>query len=96
MDFEARILTKQHIHMRKVNEANHIDVSSYYQEFEVNESQYYKGKNYDCNYQKNKITTIAIPTALTTTRTAPTMAITPPTEASGTATRVTTQRYHQT
>ena len=45
--------------------------------------------------KRTKITTIAIPTALTIARTAPTMA-TPPTETSGTATRVTTQRYHQT
>ena len=35
-DFEPRILTKQWIHTRKVNEVNHIDVSSDYQEFEVN------------------------------------------------------------
>ena len=45
--------------------------------------------------KRTKITTIAIPTALTTTRTAPTMVTTPPMETSGTATRVTTQRYHQ-
>ena len=31
MDFEPRILTKQRIHTRKVNEVNHIDVSSDYQ-----------------------------------------------------------------
>ena len=59
MDFETRILTEQHIHTRKVNEVNHIDVSNDYQEFEVNEAQHvqnpnYKGKNYDPNYQKNK------------------------------------------
>ena len=30
VDFEPRILTKQHIQMRKVNEVNHIDVSSDY------------------------------------------------------------------
>ena len=46
--------------------------------------------------KRTKITTIATPTAITTTRTAPTMATTPPTETSGTATRVTTQNYHQT
>ena len=45
--------------------------------------------------KRTKITTFAIPTALTTTRTAPTTATTPPTEASGTTTRVTTQRYNQ-
>ena len=59
MDFEPRIPTKQRIHTRKVNEVNHIDVSSDYQGFEVNEAQYvsnpnYKGKNYNPNYQKNK------------------------------------------
>ena len=59
VDFEPRIFTKQCIHIRKVNEVNHIDVSSDYREFEVNEAQHvpnpnYKGKNYDPNYQKNK------------------------------------------
>ena len=59
MDFEPRILTKQCIHTRKVNEVNYIDVGSDYYEFEVNEAQHvqnpnYKGKNYDPNYQKNK------------------------------------------
>ena len=59
VDFEPRILTSQHIHTWNVNEINHIDVSSNYQEFEVNEAQQihnpnYKGKNYDPNYQKNK------------------------------------------
>ena len=46
--------------------------------------------------KRTKTTTIAIPTALTTTGTAPTMATTPPMETSGTTTRVTTQNYHQT
>ena len=59
MDFEPRILTSQYIHTQNVNEINHIDVSSNYQEFEVNKAQHirnpnYKGKNYDPNYQKNK------------------------------------------
>ena len=59
MDFEPRILTSQHIHTQNINEINHIDVSSNYQEFDVNEAQHicnpnYKGKNYDPNYQKNK------------------------------------------
>ena len=59
MDFEPRILTSQHIHAKNVSEINHIDVSSNYQEFKVNEAQHicnpnYKGKNYDPNYQKNK------------------------------------------
>ena len=59
MNFEPRILASQRIHTRNVNEINHIDVSSNYQEFEVNEAQHicnpnYKGKIYDPNYQKNK------------------------------------------
>ena len=58
MNFEPRVLTKQCINTRRVNEVNHIDVSSDYQEFEVNEAHVknlnYKGKNYDPNYQKNK------------------------------------------
>ena len=40
IDFEPRILTKQRIHRRKVNEVNHFDVSSDYKEFEVNEAQH--------------------------------------------------------
>ena len=59
VDFEPKILTSQHIHTWNVNEINHIDISSNYQEFEVNEAQHicnpnYKGKNYNPNYQKNK------------------------------------------
>ena len=60
VNFEPRVLTKQRINTRKVNEVNHIDVSNCndYQEFEVNEAHIrnlnYKGKNYDPNYQKNK------------------------------------------
>ena len=59
MDFDPRILTSQHSHTQNVNEINHIDISSNYQEFEVNKAQHihnpnYKGKNYDPNYQKNK------------------------------------------
>ena len=45
--------------------------------------------------KRTKITTTAIPTALTTTRSAPITATKPPMETSGTATKVTTQRYHQ-
>ena len=45
--------------------------------------------------KKTNIAIITIPTSLTTTRTAPTTATTPPAESSGTI-RVTTQRYHQT
>ena len=57
INFEPRVLTEQKINTRRVNEVNHIDVSSD-QEFEVNEAHVrnpnYKGKNYDHNYQKNK------------------------------------------
>ena len=60
VNFEPRVLIKQWINTRKVNEVNHINVSNCddYQEIEVNESHIrnpkYKGKNYDPNYQKNK------------------------------------------
>ena len=58
MNFKPRVLTKQCISTRRVNEVNHIHVSSDYQEFEVNKvrGRYpnYKGKNCDPNYQKNK------------------------------------------
>ena len=46
--------------------------------------------------KRRNITIIAIPTALTTTRTALTTATAPPVETSGTTTKVTTQKYHQT
>ena len=46
--------------------------------------------------KRTKLTTIAIPTALTTTRTVPPKATMPPMETSGTTIRVTTQSYHQT
>ena len=58
VNFELRILTKQCINTRQVNEVNHINISSDNQEFEANEAHVrnpnYKGKNYDPNYQKNK------------------------------------------
>ena len=60
VNFEPRIVKKQWINTRKVNEVNYIDVSNCddYQEIEVNESHIrnpnYKGKNYDPNYKKNK------------------------------------------
>ena len=95
VDFEPRILTSQCIHTWNVNEINHIDISGNYQEFEINKAQHicnpnYKGKNYDPNYQKNKITRITVPIAPTTRTTTATMA--PLAGTSGT--RVTTQRYH--
>ena len=60
VNFKPRVLMKQQINTRKVNDVNHIDVSNCddYQEIEVNKSHVsnpnYKGKNYDPNYQKNK------------------------------------------
>ena len=98
MNFKPRILPKQCINTRWVNEINHIDVSSDYQEFEVNESHVrnpnYKGKNYNPNYQRiSKIQTIT-----------PTIAINPASDtrettitAEGTLAmlRMTTQRSHQ-
>ena len=56
--FEKAINFKQRDNTRRVNKVNHIDVSSDYQEFEVNKAHVrnpnYKGKNYNPNYQKNK------------------------------------------
>ena len=46
--------------------------------------------------KRTNIVIITIPTDLTTTRTAPTTTTALPAETSGTTTRVTTQRYHQT
>ena len=59
MNFESRILTKQTINTRRMNEVNQIDVTNYDEEFEISEAHIqnhnYKGKNYDPNYQnKNK------------------------------------------
>ena len=50
VNFEPRILTKQCINTRQVNEVNHIDISSDYQDFEVNKAHVgnpnYKGTKY--------------------------------------------------
>ena len=59
MNFEPRILTKQTINTRRMNEVNQIDVTNYDEDFKVNEAHIqnpnYKGKNYDPNYQnKNR------------------------------------------
>ena len=58
-NFESRILTKQTINTRRMNEVNQVDITTYDEDFEVNEAHIrnpnYKGKNYDPNYQnKNK------------------------------------------
>ena len=58
MNFEPHIITKQSINKRKVHDINHIDVTSYQDEIEINEAHVrnpnYKGKNYDPNYHQNK------------------------------------------
>ena len=59
MNFEPRILTKQTINTRRMNEVNQIDITNYGEDFKVNEahiwSPNYKGKNYDPNYQNKNI-----------------------------------------
>ena len=54
-NFEPRILTKQTINTRRMNEVNQIDITNYDEDFEVNEAHIqnpnFKGKNYDPNYQ---------------------------------------------
>ena len=61
MNFEARIITKQNINNRKVHEINHIDVTQGDDKIEINEAHIrnpnYKGKNYDPNYQQNRMKT---------------------------------------
>ena len=101
MDFDPRILTKQRIHTGKVNAVNHIDVSSDYQEFEVNEVQHtcnpnYKGKNYDPNYQKNKQSQNNMSTNSYSNRNSFNSNNNTNTHTSGTILRVTTQKCHQT
>ena len=59
MNFESRILTKQTINTKNMNEVNQIDITNYDEDFEVNEAHIwnpnYKGKNYDPNDQnKNR------------------------------------------
>ena len=59
MNFEPRILTKQTINTRRMNEINQVDVTNYDEDFKLSEAQIqnpnYKGKNYDPNYQnKNR------------------------------------------
>ena len=55
-NFEPQIITKQSINNRKVN---HIDVTQGQDEVEINEAHVrnpnYKGKNYDPNYQQNRM-----------------------------------------
>ena len=58
-NFEPRIITKQSINNRKVHEVNCIDVMQSEDKVEINEAHVrnlnYKGKNYDPNYQQNKM-----------------------------------------
>ena len=59
MNFEPRIITKQSINNRKVHKVNHIDITHEDDEVEINEAHVrnpnYKGKNYDPNYQQNRM-----------------------------------------
>ena len=58
-NFEPRIITKQSINNRKVHEINYIDVTKGQDEVEINKAHVrnlnYKGKNYDPNYQQNRM-----------------------------------------
>ena len=60
-NFKPRIITKQSINNRKVQEVNHIDITQGEDEVEINETHVrnpnYKGKNYDPNYQQNRTKT---------------------------------------
>ena len=60
-NFELHIITKQSINERRVNDINHIDVTSRQEETEINEAHIwnpnYKGKKYDPNYSKIKTKT---------------------------------------
>ena len=57
-NFKPCIITKQSINERKVHDINHIDVTPYQDEIEINEAHIwnpnYKGKNNNPNYQQNK------------------------------------------
>ena len=99
MDFEPRILTSQCIHTQNVNEINHIDISSNYQEFEVmmlntSVTPITKVRITIQITRKVKITRIIVPIAPSTRTTTATIAATmaPPVGTSGTG--VTTQKYH--
>ena len=101
VNFEPRILTKQYIHTRKVNKVNHIDVSSDYQEFEVNEAQHvqnpnYKGKNYNSNYQKNKNNYNSNPNSTYNNKNSSNNGNNTTNRNFRNKNRVTTQNYHQT
>ena len=57
-NFEPRIITKQSINSRKIQEVNHIDIGQE-DEIEINEAHVrnpnYKGKNYDPNFTQNRL-----------------------------------------
>ena len=61
MNFEPQIITKQSIYNRKIHEVNHIDITHGEDEVEINVAHVrnpnYKGKNYNPNYQQNRIKT---------------------------------------
>ena len=60
-NFKPQIIMKQSINNRKVHEVNHIDITQSKDEVEINEAYVrnpnYKGKNYDPNYQQNRMKT---------------------------------------
>ena len=61
MNFKPWIIIKQSINNRKIHEVHHIDVTPSQDEVEINEAHVgnpnYKGKNYDPNYQQNRMKT---------------------------------------
>ena len=58
-NFKPQIITKLSINNRKIHEVNHIDITHGEDEVEINEvhvrNPNYKGKNYDLNYQQNRM-----------------------------------------
>ena len=70
MNFEPQIITKQSINNRKIHEVHHIDVTPSQDEVEISEAHVrnpnYKGKNYDPNYQQNRMKmNVHMPTSTT-------------------------------
>ena len=59
VSFEPRIIMKQSINERRVHEIHNIELTCNQEEIKVNEAHVknpnYKGKNYDPNYQQNRM-----------------------------------------
>ena len=69
-NLEPRIITKQSINNRKIHKVHQIDVTQSQDEIKINEAHVrnpnYKGKNYDPNYQQNRMkTNVHMPTNTT-------------------------------